>query len=81
MGKQAVAAGTNGGISVLGTTAGLAGGLFMGLSFWAVEVLEGRWGGSLPVLWWHAAFLGLIAGAVGNLIDSLLGATLQCVAN
>lgn len=53
----------------------------MGLSFWAVEVLEGRWGGSMPVLRWHAAVLGLTAGAVGNLIDSLLGASLQCVSN
>ncbi len=61
---QRVPAGTSGGISLLGTTAGVAGGLFIAaaatLAHWAVP--------------FAAVALGGIAGA---LADSILGATVQ----
>ena len=76
---QAVQPGTNGGVSSMGTAAGLAGGLFMGAAFWVLESLEPRTAG-MGALGWRAVPLGLAAGGWGNILDSLLGATLQCAA-
>ena len=69
--------GTNGGVSLLGTAAGAAGGLFVGTVFYGCSVLlsseaELR----LPKAWQNFT-IALAAGVVGNLIDSLFGATLQ----
>ena len=75
---QVVEPGTNGGVTLLGSAAGLLGGLLIGATFWAVEALEGSSGGVNAALGWRAVLLGIAAGGVGNLIDSLLGATLQC---
>jgi uncharacterized membrane protein len=77
-GIKVVKSGTNGGVSALGTAAGLAGGLLIGCCFWMFETLTARTP-QLTVLGWHAVVVGVAAGAFGNLVDSVLGATLQCV--
>ena len=69
--------GTNGGVSLLGTAAGAAGSLFVGAVFYGCSVLlsseaELR----LPKARQNFT-IALAAGVVGNLIDSLFGATLQ----
>lgn len=74
--------GTNGGVTLLGLSASAAGGLFVGAAFYAAAAAS-------PTLWviepqraaalaqWRLLPLGLMAGLVGSLIDSLLGATIQ----
>jgi uncharacterized protein (TIGR00297 family) len=63
--RQAVAPGTNGGITRLGTGAGLAGALLVALA--------GAWAGRTPLLVPVAALVGFS----GMLLDSLLGAAVQ----
>lgn len=60
-----VPAGTDGGMTVLGTAGGVAGAGFIG----AVSVLLGQRGGGAIAI--------IAAGVLGMLVDSLLGATLQ----
>ena len=67
-----VPAGTSGGITPLGLCATLAGGLTIGLIAWGLTAAFG----SGVDAWW-VALIGLIAGLVGSLADSLLGATVQ----
>lgn len=79
---QPVRRGTNGGVTLLGLSASLAGGLWVGAVFYAAALLS-------PTLWvfepqrvaavaqWRLVPLGLMAGLCGSLVDSLLGATLQ----
>jgi len=74
--------GTNGGVTLLGLTASLAGGLFIGAVFYLAAVIS-------PTLWvfdvqrqaavaqWRLVPLGLMAGLFGSLVDSVLGATVQ----
>jgi uncharacterized protein (TIGR00297 family) len=74
--------GTNGGVTVLGLSASVAGGLFIGAAFYLAAVVS-------PTLWvfdaqrqaalaqWRLIPLGLMAGLFGSLVDSLLGATVQ----
>jgi uncharacterized membrane protein len=74
--------GTNGGVTLLGLSASLAGGLFVGAVCYAAAVVS-------PTLWilptqqaaaiaqWRLLPLGLLAGLFGSLLDSVLGATLQ----
>ncbi|KAI9069418.1 hypothetical protein FKP32DRAFT_1559649 [Trametes sanguinea] len=71
--------GTNGGLSLVGTLASLMGGLIMGVTM-AVSLLvqstacRSAWMDVLlPLVLW-----GTAAGGFGSLLDSLLGATLQC---
>jgi len=70
--------GTNGGLSVLGTVASLAGGFMMGLTLATTLAIENAvcrqdWLTELvPLLLW-----GTTAGGLGSLIDSFLGATVQ----
>jgi uncharacterized protein (TIGR00297 family) len=68
-----VPAGTDGGMTVLGTLAGLAGAAFMG----ALSALLPRAGG--PGLTHPGGFVMAVAvaGFIGMLADSLLGATVQ----
>ncbi len=79
---QPVRRGTNGGVTLLGLSASMAGGLFVGLVFYGAALMS-------PTLWvfgpqrvaalaqWRLVPLGLLAGLVGSLTDSLLGATVQ----
>lgn len=74
--------GTNGGVTLLGLTASLAGGLFVGAVFYAAACIS-------PTLWvfdaqhklavaqWRLVPLGLMAGLFGSIVDSVLGATVQ----
>ncbi|KAI0728890.1 integral membrane protein DUF92-domain-containing protein [Fomitopsis betulina] len=70
--------GTNGGMSVTGTIASLAGGLFMGLTLAGSLLVESsacraRWlDVAIPLVAW-----GTAAGGLGSLLDSLMGATIQ----
>ncbi|KAK0449516.1 integral membrane protein DUF92-domain-containing protein [Armillaria borealis] len=56
--------GTNGGVSVGGTLASLVGGVGVG-------AVMAAWGG-LEMVWW-----GALAGGLGSLVDSVLGAMIQ----
>jgi uncharacterized membrane protein len=70
--------GTNGGMSVLGTAASVAGGAFIGLVSALYDLVLAA-GPRLPD-WRHAAAVTALCalyGLVGSLLDSLLGATVQ----
>ena len=69
---RAVPAGTSGGMTPLGTGAMLAGGVTIGLIAWGLAAIFG----SGFAAWW-IVLVGLVAGLVGGLADSLLGATVQ----
>jgi uncharacterized membrane protein len=71
---KVVPKGTNGAISVLGTAAGAAGGLFMGVTFWVASRVVGTEGTRLGI---GLVFMGLLLGILGTLLDSVLGGTLQ----
>ena len=75
---DSVPAGTNGGISLTGTMAALAGGLTMGLThFLASWWLEPDLHPSIEHPQWPIIVVAGFAGLFGCLLDSLLGATLQ----
>lgn len=75
--------GTNGGMSVLGTIASCAGGLFIGAIFWISALLInenfGNYSSIYATLLSQSPMLlySLVCGLMGSLIDSILGATLQ----
>jgi len=71
---QTVPTGTNGGISLLGTGASIAGGLLIGFTFWICGIIF-----AIPnhVPQYSLIFVGLLSGLLGSLVDSLMGATLQ----
>jgi len=72
--------GTNGGVTMLGFGASLAGGLFVGLCFYVAGVLSpGKAAAARPEFIAEAwvVLLGGAAGLLGSLIDSVLGATVQ----
>lgn len=71
--------GTNGGVTWLGLGASLAGGLAMGLTFYLATLFSPGSGGLAgpAARQWQLVALGVGAGLVGSLIDSLLGATIQ----
>lgn len=66
-----VPAGTNGGVTVIGTLSSAAGGFMVGLSFWCSHLLLSDQ--QIPSFIW----LGTVAGIVGSAVDSLLGALFQ----
>jgi uncharacterized membrane protein len=68
--------GTNGGISVLGTFASMAGGAFIGIIFWAMS-LKGFDNKIIQAPQYPMILVGLLSGFLGSLIDSVLGATVQ----
>ena len=69
--------GTNGGVTLLGLVASVAGGLYIGLLFYASGLISpsGVRGGFVQQ--WPLVAIGAGAGLVGSLIDSFLGATIQ----
>jgi uncharacterized protein (TIGR00297 family) len=74
-----VASGTSGGITWMGTAASAAGGLFIGTGAWIFiqisPLTDMQWNGGgmfIPLL-----VTGLLAGVIGSLTDSWLGATVQ----
>lgn len=74
--------GTNGGVTVTGLAASVAGGLFMGLVFWSMGAISPRLYTvpfqQEPALGqWSLVLLGAAAGLFGSLLDSILGATVQ----
>ncbi len=84
---QPVAPGTSGGVSLLGTLASLGGALTIGLAAWVLMVLDGLLGGpGLAQAGVEGGLGGLrllivagLAGLLGSLFDSLLGATVQAM--
>jgi len=77
---EPVRRGTNGGVTMLGFGASLAGGLFVGLCFYVAGVLSpGKAAAARPEFIAEAwvVLLGGAAGLLGSLIDSVLGATVQ----
>ena len=74
--------GTNGGVTTLGLVASAAGGFAVGFAFWCgglfVPVVTGNVTLALQfAAQWPVLVIGLGAGVVGSLMDSLLGATIQ----
>ena len=66
--KERVKPGTDGGISILGTLAGIIGALIIGISAFVIQVTPN-------VL--ESITISLVAGMVGCFADSILGATLE----
>lgn len=72
--------GTNGGVSAVGTAASVAGGLLIGVVFFALGAAFDAplpAGAPAPPPQWPLVPLGAVAGFVGSMVDSLLGATVQ----
>ena len=75
-----VPAGTNGGVSFIGTICSALGGLLVGFAFFLgmeFELLMNQDIHSLFESCWPIIPLGMLAGFLCSLIDSLIGATLQ----
>jgi uncharacterized protein (TIGR00297 family) len=73
-----VATGTSGGVTLIGTLAAAGGGLVIGLALMLFSAAELRLlaGQAAPFPFWMP-LAGLLAGLLGALADSLLGATVQ----
>lgn len=69
--------GTNGGVTWAGLGASVAGGLFIGLVFYTFGVISPSSNSAAAIQQWKLIPLGLAAGLVGSIIDSILGATVQ----
>lgn len=70
--------GTNGAVSLVGTMASILGGFLIGLTFFITNtlVIDAELLNASPPQW-PVIILGMYAGFIGSLMDSLLGATLQ----
>ncbi len=71
---RTVEVGTSGGVSALGTSVSMLGGLTIGLAAALFGALAGSVTGSAI---WLLPLIGAAAGLAGSLFDSLLGATVQ----
>ncbi|GAX83602.1 hypothetical protein CEUSTIGMA_g11027.t1 [Chlamydomonas eustigma] len=74
--------GTNGGVTLLGLSASIFGGAFVGAFFYIVAVVSPTLFvfehlHTLAIEQWKLIPLGLMAGLIGSVLDSVLGATLQ----
>eukprot|EP00117_Sycon_ciliatum_P007214 scpid60840/ scgid0232/ Transmembrane protein 19 len=75
-----VPAGTNGGISFIGTACSLLGGLLVGVAFFvgmSVQHIIDKDVAGLTLSCWPAIPIGALSGLLCSTIDSILGATLQ----
>lgn len=72
---QTVPRGTNGGVTIVGLVCSLAGGLFIGTSYYIALLLFAATDSCTPQ--WTVVFIAGMAGVLGSIIDSILGATLQ----
>lgn len=72
---RSVPRGTNGGITMVGLACSLAGGLLVGASYYIALLIFSRIDSCTPQ--WTIVIIAGMAGLLGSLIDSLLGATLQ----
>ncbi|KAK3769459.1 hypothetical protein RRG08_027029 [Elysia crispata] len=70
--------GTNGGVSLIGTLSSVIGGLIVGLAFYSCELLmvQSENLSDAPPQW-PVILYGGLAGFLGSMIDSVLGALLQ----
>jgi uncharacterized protein (TIGR00297 family) len=68
-----VVPGTSGGITVLGTFGSILGGVFIG----SVAALASRYDPTLHRPGWLHVATGIVSGAIGSLVDSVIGATIQ----
>jgi uncharacterized protein (TIGR00297 family) len=69
--------GTNGGVTLIGLLSSCLGGLFVGILFYLTGILSPGNHYSELIGQWKLIPLGLGAGLVGSLTDSILGATVQ----
>jgi uncharacterized membrane protein len=76
--KQSIFKGTNGGVTIGGLVFSFIGGLIVGIAYY-ISVVQLVDTGSLLAspAQWPLIFAGGIAGLIGSVVDSLLGATLQ----
>jgi uncharacterized membrane protein len=76
--KWSIFKGTNGGVTIGGLVFSFIGGLIVGIAYY-ISVVQLVDTGSLLASppQWPLIFAGGIAGLIGSVVDSLLGATLQ----
>ncbi|KAJ8411243.1 hypothetical protein AAFF_G00172490 [Aldrovandia affinis] len=71
-----VPVGTNGGVTPVGLAASLLGGMVVGVAYFITQLLFVK-DLDLATPQWPLVVYGAVAGLVGSLLDSLLGATMQ----
>ncbi|XP_051544735.1 transmembrane protein 19 [Myxocyprinus asiaticus] len=71
-----VPAGTNGGVTLVGLVASFLGGVSVGVAFFCTQLLMVK-DLHLAVPQWPIILYGALAGLLGSLLDSFLGATMQ----